>query len=376
MKKIFLVIILLNLVPSHTASSFQIEHKKILNIQKIRTIWGKKIQWKNCPRIIRPSKNIDVTPYYGNKKIWKKTVKPYYQYAEKISFLTDLYIISKPENIKIAQCALSWLHLWAENLAMTGQPIVGNQSIYVRKWLSGSIAMSYFKLQNLKFLNENKKRRIEKWISILAELIADSSTGPSSAKNNHAYWNSFSNMINGIVLKRKDLIETSLSQYEIAIDEMLSEGILPLELKRGENSLHYHNFSLEPLIFTAELGSRIGKDAYSLKSNLLFTDKTLDIHTLANLIILSIQNPDYFKRFTEEKLRIKKKGTISKFFNDPDLSWMEIYYTRFKDKRLIPYIKRLRKLNNFKKSQNKGLRNWRIGGNATVLWGTKKLLSR
>ena len=29
MKKIFLVIILLNLVPSHTASSFQIEHKKI-----------------------------------------------------------------------------------------------------------------------------------------------------------------------------------------------------------------------------------------------------------------------------------------------------------------------------------------------------------
>jgi len=210
----------------------------------------------------------------------------------------------------------------------------------------------------------------------LAELIADSSTGPSSAKNNHAYWNSFSNMINGIVLKRKDLIETSLSQYEIAIDEMLSEGILPLELKRGENSLHYHNFSLEPLIFTAELGSRIGINTYGIKSNLLFSNKTLDIHTLANLIILSIQNPDYFKRFTEEKLRIKKKGTISKFFNDPDLSWMEIYYTRFKDKRLIPYIKRLRKLNNFKKSQNKGLRNWRIGGNATVLWGTKKLLSQ
>ncbi len=376
MKKILLVFLFLNFVPFHTVLSFQIEHKKILDIQKRRTIWGEKIEWKGCPKIIRPRKNVNVTPYYGNKKIWQKTVKPYYQYAEKVSFLSDLYIISKPANIKIAQCALNWLHIWAENLAMTGQPIVGNQSIYVRKWLSGSIAMSYFKLQNLKFLNENKKKRIEKWISILAELIADSSTGSSSAKNNHAYWNGFSNIINGIVLKRKDLIETGLSQYEIAIDEMLSEGILPLELNRGKNSLHYHNFSLEPLIFTAELSSRIGINTYKIKSNLLFSNKTLDIHTLANLIIMSIQNPNYFKRFTEEKLAIKKKGTVSKYFNDPDLSWMEAYYARFRDERLIPYLKHLRKLNNFKESKNKGLRNWRIGGNATILWGIKNLPSQ
>ena len=92
------------------------------------------------------------------------------------------------------------------------------------------------------------------------------------------------------------------------------------------------------------------------------------------MIIKTIQNPDYFKRYTEERLAVRKKGTISKFFNDPDLSWMEIYFSRFKDKRLIPYLKRLRDFNDFEKSRNRGLRNWRIGGNATLLWGTKILL--
>ena len=376
MKMRFLFFLFVFFLSCHTAFSIEIVPKDILNIEKKREVWGKRIKWKFCPDIVKPKKNVNVTPYYGSREMWKKTVKPYYEYAEKVSHLSDLYITSKPANIKIAQCALNWLDTWARNLAMTGQPIVGNQSIYVRKWLSGSIAMSYFKLQNLNSLKQEKKKRIEKWISILAELVADSSTGSSSAINNHAYWNGFTNMINGIVLKRKDLIETAISQYEIAIDEMLLDGILPLELARGENSLHYHNFSLEPLIFIAELSSRIGLNTYGIKSNLLFSDKILNIHSLANMIIKSIITPDYFKRHTKEKLTVRKKGTVSKFFNDSNLSWMEIYYSRFKDKRLIPYLKRLRELNNFKKSKNNGLQNWRIGGNSTLLWGTKILPSQ
>mgnify|MGYP001222362486 CR=1 FL=1 len=95
MKMRFLFFLFVFFLSCHTAFSIEIVPKDILNIEKKREVWGKRIKWKFCPDIVKPKKNVNVTPYYGSREMWKKTVKPYYEYAEKVSHLSDLYITSK-----------------------------------------------------------------------------------------------------------------------------------------------------------------------------------------------------------------------------------------------------------------------------------------
>ncbi len=317
----------------------------------------------SCPTPPAAVVRLDLPGYYENYDEWNQQVKPLYSYLDSLARITDSYGRQNQRSSEAASCGLDWLYAWAKEDTLMGT-IKGRQGRYARKWASGSIALSYLKIRDQSGLDGEKKKVIEQWIGRLADVVADSSTGETGRRNNHAYWNGLTNMANGIILSRKDLFESGIAAYRLALSEMRSDGVLPLELARKEHALHYHNFALSPLVFIAELAARQGIDLYREKSGRslrLSSDGAANIHKLADLVIRSLEDPQYFKRFSSIPQAVRK-GTISDHISDLELTWMEPYYARFKEPRLIRFICRLRPLYN-----------WRTGGDATLAWGVKDI---
>ncbi|TAK07440.1 hypothetical protein EPO44_04040 [bacterium] len=316
-----------------------------------------------CPTPPAAVVRLDLPGYYENYDEWNRQVKPLYSYLDSLARITDGYVRQQPRFPQAASCGLDWLHAWAKEDALMGT-IKGRQGRYARKWASGSIALSYLKIRDQSGLDGEKKKVVEQWIGRLADVVADSSTGETSRKNNHAYWNGLTNMVNGIVLNQRDLFESGIAAYKLALSEMRSDGVLPLELARKEHALHYHNFALSPLVFIAELAARQGTDLYREKKRRDLgptSDNETDIHKLVDLVIRSLEDPQYFKRFSLLPQAVRK-GKISDHVSDSELTWMEPYYARFKEPRLVRFICRLRPLYN-----------WRTGGDATLAWGVKDI---
>lgn len=316
-----------------------------------------------CPSPPAAFARLDLPGYYENYDEWNRQVKPLYSYLDSLARITDGYVRQQPRFPQAASCGLDWLHAWAKEDALMGT-IKGRQGRYARKWASGSIALSYLKIRGQAGLDGEKKKVVEQWIGRLADVVADSSTGETSRRNNHAYWNGLTNMANGIVLSRKDLFESGIAAYRLALSEMRSDGVLPLELARKEHALHYHNFALSPLVFIAGLAARQGIDLYREKRRHDLGpsgDGETDIHKLADLVIRSLEDPQYFKKFSSIP-QATRKGKISNYISDTELVWIEPYYARFKELRLVRFICRLRPLYN-----------WRTGGDATLAWGVKDI---
>jgi len=316
-----------------------------------------------CPTLPAAVVRLDLPGYYENYDEWNRQVKPLYSYLDSLARITDSYGRQNQRFLEAASCGLDWLHTWAKEDALMGT-IKGRQGRYARKWASGSIALSYLKIRDQSGLDGEKKKVVEQWIGRLADVVADSSTGETSRRNNHAYWNGLTNMANGTILSRKDLFESGIAAYRLALSEMRSDGVLPLELERKEHALHYHNFALSPLVFIAELAARQGTDLYREKKRHDLgptSDSETDIHKLVDLVIRSLQDPQYFKKFSSIP-QATRKGKISDHISDSELTWMEPYYARFKEPRLVRFICRLRPLYN-----------WRTGGDATLAWGVKDI---
>ena len=234
--------------------------------------------------------------------------------------------------------------------------IQGRQGHYARKWASGTIAMAYLKIRDEPNLDAGKKKAVEGWIARLAGLVEDSSTGATSRRNNHAYWNGFTNVLNGVILNNKRLFDSGVAAYRLALSEMRTDGALPLELARGKHALHYHNFALTPLVLIAEAAAQQGLDLYRENSGKPAGGRA-NIHQLVDLVVRSIQDPESFRKHSPTPQTLRKGG-ISPHIHDRDLTWMEPYYARFKDLRLVPFLRRIRPVYD-----------WRSGGDATLLWG-------
>lgn len=316
-----------------------------------------------CPTPPAAIVRLDLPGYYENYDEWTRQVKPLYSYLDSLARITDGYGRQNQRFLEAASCGLVWLHAWAKEDALMGA-IKGRQGRYARKWASGSIALSYLKIRDQSGLDGEKKKAVERWIGRLADAVKDSSTGETSRRNNHAYWNGLTNMANGIILGRRDLFESGIAAYKLALSEMRGDGVLPLELERKEPALHYHNFALSPLVFIAELAARQGIDLYREKRRhylSLSGDDETDIYKLVDLVIRSLEDPQYFKRFSPLPQAVRK-GKISDHISDSELTWMEPYYARFKEPRLVRFLCQLRPLYN-----------WRTGGDATLTWGVKDI---
>lgn len=360
---IFSLFTCLLLISPPYALSSEVHYLAPYDVDARRAIFGSPQSVDRCPAQTPAVARFELPGYYKNWEEWNRQVKPLYSYLDSLSRITDSYVRQTQRSLEPASCGLDWLHAWAKEDALMGH-IKGRQGFYARKWASGSIALAYLKIRDHPGLNEGKKKALEIWIGRLAEIVEDSSTGETSRRNNHAYWNGLTNMANAIVLNRKRLFESAIASYRLALSEMRSDGILPLELDRKEHALHYHNFALSPLVFIAEMAARQGIDLYREQSP-RYPSSSDDgrgaIHKLVDLVIRSLDEPGYFKKFSSIP-QAARKGKISDYISDLELTWMEPYYARFKEPRLARFLCRLRPIYN-----------WRTGGDATLAWGARDL---
>ncbi|MGY3234651.1 MULTISPECIES: alginate lyase family protein [unclassified Bradyrhizobium] len=102
--------------------------------------------------------------------------------------------------------------------------------------------------------------------------------------------------------------------------------------------------ALIPLVFCAELASRRKIDLYA--------ENDRAIQRLAELIIRAVQNQQSFSMLTHDPQQ------LFPWTFQGDLAWMEPYYARFHDPRLLPIL-----------NARRPLTNPRLGGNDTASWG-------
>ncbi len=158
------------------------------------------------------------------------------------------------------------------------------------------------------------------------------------------YWAAWAVMITGVTLNEPDFYDWAKNKYFSAMDQMESDGSLPLETARQGKAFNYHVFAAHPLIMMAETGERNGDKLYAYKEGAL--------HKLVNLIVSELDN--------NQQILTKKTGKVQNLdgtITSSMLAWMVPYHTRFQTPALEKWIKK-----------STPMKQRRIGGNMSLLF--------
>ena len=298
---------------------------------------------KTCPAIAPAVKDINVPMFYSDanhstidpvlKKQYDEGSRIIRNFVRAISYSSNTFLYSKDK--ASLNCAVSWLVTWAQGEALLGEMALDPQdkmSImqgkFVRKWTLASIAESYLKIRSSDSLSDNQKTLITNWIQRLSVEVKKDYLNPKleSNRNNHAYWAGLAEMLSAIVTNENDLFLWSLEKYKLGVDQIQDNGVLPLELARGAEALHYHYFSIEPLLLMAEFAKSNGVDLYSYKEK--------RINLLINLLSPTLSNPDSFSS-------LMSGVTPAKVFVET-FGWAELAYNYSHNQDYLLYLQKYR----------------------------------
>ncbi|MDB5815434.1 MAG: hypothetical protein JWN23_2551 [Rhodocyclales bacterium] len=274
----------------------------------------------SCPTPPAGIRDIKAFGYYIDKagsirdeQKFKEThalTKPFEDFAQAVDEMSDAYIANN--DVEAATCTGAWLDRWAQDRAMLGQMIIINndQPQYTRKWTHASAAISYLKVKSA--LTPEVRAHIEPWLRELAHATLGYWSNPKKNRNNHYYWTGVGVMATAASTGDKELLEDAKSIYESGIRDIDDDGSLPKEMARAGRALHYHNFSLAPLVLIAEMSRYVGKDWYAFKNN--------RINLLAERVAGGLADPSWFA---------KESGTDPQVIPNPDDGgWTEFYVKR------------------------------------------------
>ncbi len=271
----------------------------------------------SCPTPPAGIQDIKAFGYYRDKagsirddEKFKEThalTKPFEDFAQSVDDMSTSYLANN--DVGAATCTGVWLERWAQDRAMLGQMIIidNDQPEYTRKWTHASVAISYLKVKPA--LSPEARAHIEPWLRELSHATLAYWNNPKKSRNNHYYWTGVGVMATAVATGDKDLLEDAKSIYRSGLSDIDSDGSLPKEMRRAGRALHYHNFSLAPLVLIAEMSRYVGEDWYALKDN--------RINLLAERVADGYVDPSWF---------IKESGTDPQVVpaND-DFGWAEFY---------------------------------------------------
>ena len=311
----------------------------------------------DCPKAPTSIHDMEYTSVYTDKsqgvsivdkeaqKKYKKQTKKIRDYEHKLSQWIENSFTKKTND---THCVLEWLANWAQhNSLLEGKTTFQGEA--VRKWTLAVLSSQYIQIKNLNSIDSSKKDIIERWLYRIGnQVISDYNTRPESISrnNNHMFWAAWSVMITAIAINDPNFYDWSVNKYRESIKKIQNNGTLPLEIDRQGKAFHYHVFATAPLIMMAEtMVSNGDNEAYEYNSGAL--------HKLVDLILKELNNK---QAFITEQTGIKQN--LSSTITPSQLAWMEVYYSRFDEKRIEKWLKKLRPM-----------KQRRIGGNMTRLYG-------
>ena len=156
------------------------------------------------------------------------------------------------------------------------------------------------------------------------------SHGISSRKaaHNHAMMSSLAAMSYGAWVGDDKAFRAGLTQWDITLKSMRSDGSLPIETRRGARALFYQGRAIAALIQIAERAHVQNIDLYSRAPA---DEKTL--HQTISFFINAVLNPERVLRYA----KVNKAPGPSKNYKKQDfggtstLSWIAPYMARFPD---------------------------------------------
>jgi poly(beta-D-mannuronate) lyase len=281
-----------------------------------------------------PLSTIDPPGYYDDAAGYQQAVKPMRAFIDRLN---------KAAETEQWACVLDLLGGWAKADALMG-PIAGYQGYYERSWAGTDFALVLLRVPaDLRTSDPARWNAITAWLARIAIATRDAEA-INHLHNNLVYWAGLNLVAIGTVSDSPDLFEAGLQRAREGINDIGPHGELQREIKRGDRALHYHVFSLLPLVFTAELAAQRHIDLYAENHGAL--------KRLANLAIQAVQDPASFAAITP---------VAQKFFPwtfQDELAWMEPYYAHTRDPRLPALI-----------AARRPISEWRLGGNVTQAWG-------
>ena len=261
--------------------------------------------------------------------------------------LSDKWLLSRPEDDRVAQCLLGWLDSWAQAGALLGKLNTAGAQHH-RKWTLAGISLAFLKIQDAPGLDPAAVARVLAWFAHLSDAAeAYYATWPPAGHNNHVYWLALAMAGTAVATADRARLMRAFAIYHEAMLAITPEGTLPLEMARKGRAFGYHVFSLIPLVLVAEIGQVNGHDLYASDNGA--------IHRLATRVRDSIADPSWFAG---------PAGAPQEWtgLTPYSVSWGELYYARFPDAQLGQMITAKRPI----------FYNW-LGGNVTDSYGSPAL---
>jgi len=263
-----------------------------------------------------PPQRIEVEGFYADPKAstidaekWKRrsaAMEPFRVFLQRIVDDADR---SLRGDAAAARCARSWLVAWAAARAWVG-PLPNAQAEYERKWDLAGYALAWLKVRD--GAAEAERQVIEPWLALLARQSLAFFDDRRNHRNNHWYWTGLAVGATALGTGDDELWAAARAIMADAARDISADGTLPRERARGSRALHYHGFSVMPVVILAELGAVRGEDWYALGDGA--------VHRLAAVTLRGFAEPELFALLTGAPVAPKA---------EPGSGWYQLYVRRF-----------------------------------------------
>ncbi len=272
-----------------------------------------------CPPA--PPAVVDITSnrFYSDKansivdpKAWERrlaAIKPLEDFRREVTRYASRGLAG---NKAWSQCAGQWMAHWAQGGAFLGR-MSEIQAHYERKWALAAIAIAYLMVKP--DLAETDRQTIEAWLDRVAAAVAVDYPKRKAQPNNHYYWLGLALGASATATGHARHWALAAETYAEAMTHIEADGSLPRETARAGMALHYHAFSIKPLVMLAELAARRGETLYPRGQGA--------IHRLARLVLEGYADP---------KPMARKAGAEQKPLTRGQLAWLPLYASRFPDR--------------------------------------------
>lgn len=219
-----------------------------------------------------------------------------------------------------AQCVLKLLNTAAADGVFSGK-MSSRQAYYVQGWVIGAAAVAYLKIRNSGVVQPQSHAALIAWMKTVARQTMDfydPARSGGEAANNHLYWAGVEIAAIAIAADDRSLFDWAVACYKNGVQQITADGILPLEMRRGQRALHYHLYAIAPLVYLAEFGKENGID--------LFTENDFALKRLVDRSVAGLKGSDYFDQQAGVPQDTPKGPPTAE-----EISWGKIFIHYFPD---------------------------------------------